>query len=386
MLALLPAGLILPGCSSPQPRALLLEEESGVIAGIVSAGEVPSHSKVHQLPGVVISPGLIDPHTHLGLLETGGGEMGDDSNETIKPVAPELRALEGVFYRDPAFDLALSGGLTSVGVLPGPHCVVGGQAAALRTWGESPATMVLNPYAGMKCAVGEQPRHQAPGTTRTPQTKMVVMALLRGALQEGRLQLERGRTAAQRRDLGAEAWAPVLERRVPLRVHVHRAGEIDLLLQLAREFDLRLALEHGTEAGQLAGELATAGVAVVCNPYFRSPGRREEMEPDPQMPGVLARAGVTVALCTNHPERPVNSLRQAAGLALRHGMTWEQAMDSVTINPARILGVDHRLGSLAEGKEADMVLWNGDPLCWRSRPLGVLVRGRLVWGELGVPG
>ncbi|MCR4398725.1 MAG: amidohydrolase family protein [Firmicutes bacterium] len=385
MLALRAGGLVLPGYPAPVPGVIVVDPDRGTVAEVGPDVREPAGSEVIVLEEAVIGPGLIDCHSHIGLVEMGGGDMGDDLNELTGPLMPQVRAIDGVNWYDPAFERAVSGGVTAVGVLPGPGNVVGGQAVAIHTWGR-PGERVLKHPAGMKCALGELPKRAAGRRGGSPQTKMAAVALLRQSMCGGR-EYARGTAsggrAPGRRDLAAEAWIPVLNGDIPLRVHAYRAAEIEQALGVAREFGVRMVLEHAPESPRLADELAERNVPVVCNPYFTSPSRREQMAAGPDLPALLVSAGIAVAISTNHPEISAWSLRHAAGTSLRYGMSWRDAIAAITETPARILGINGVTGSLAAGKYADIVVWDGDPLDWRTKPLAVFIRGRRVWGGAG---
>ncbi len=373
--ALVSRRIAFPGLEGPGEGAILIDGGSGKILEAGPGVSIPSSATVHDLGDQLVTPGLIDCHSHVGLIESGGGEAGDDANEGAGQLMPGLRALDGVNHLDRVFPLAIEGGVTAVGILPGPANVVGGAGCALWTGGESLEERIIERHVGMKCALGEAPRKaEAPSS---PQTKMAVMALLRQSIADARAHREP--KSDERRDLGAEGWNPVFEGRVPIRIHAHRASEIALALALAREFGLALVIEHGTEAVTMAEELVRDRVPVVCNPFFKSPASREELGIDPHQPARLARAGVLVAVSANHPELPLSSLAHLACLARQHGLSWREALESVTSRPAEILRIADRTGALARGLRADLAIWRQDPLEGFARPSAVWVNGRVAW-------
>lgn len=361
-----------------RPGTILVED--GRIVALGADLAIPPEARVLDARGLCVLPGLVEAHCHLGLAEEGVRFEGDDVNEVSDPVTPQLRALDGINPRDEGFRDALAGGVTTVFVTPGSANVIGGQGAVLKTCGLVVDRMVVREPAGMKIAFGENPKWNYGWRKKAPVTRMATAALLRQELARAadyRRKREKGEEVD--RDLKLEALALVLSGRIPLRAHAHRADDMLTALRIAREFGVGVVLEHCTEGHLIAAELAEGRVPCVVGPALSSRSKVELREMRFATAAALASAGVPVALTTDHPVVPIQYLRLCAALAAGEGMPRERALAAVTIAAARILGVDDRVGSLAPGKDADLVLLRGDPLDPTSRVELVLVNGETVY-------
>jgi len=360
--------------------------ENGKILEIGQNLSCVPETQVIDAKGKVIMPGMIDAHTHLGISEEGIGEEGWDYNEEVEPVTSYLRALDGINTQEMGFGDALRGGVTTVMVAPGSANVLGGQVAVMKTAGQWLPEMVLRECAGVKAAFGENPKRVYGGQKKSPVTRMAIAGILREYLVKAQNYLEKGEKTHREgelleRDLGLEVMVKVLRKEIPLRAHAHRADDILTALRIGEEFDLDLVLEHATEGHKIAALLAQKKIPAVVGPAFSSRSKVELRERSDITPAVLAQAGVLVALTTDHPVLPVQFLNLAAGLAVRGGMGEEEALQAITINPARILGVASRVGSLEQGKDADLVIFKGHPLEIMSKVEKVLVNGELVFSQ-----
>ena len=356
----------------------------GRIEALGAAGEieVPQDAQVVDAAGGWVLPGLIDAHVHLGVWEEGEGWAGQDTNEMTDPVMAAARAIDGINPREVGFDDALMGGVTTVNITPGSGNPIGGQAVALKTYGRMVDEMVLRNPSGIKSALGENPKRVYGEQKKTPGTRLGVALVLRRAFAAARSYQARVAGAEGKpvdTDLVAEILGQVLDREIPWRQHCHRADDIATALRLADEFGYRLVLDHGTESYLLADVLAERQVPVLYGPLIVSRSKVEVRERSLKAPGILDRAGVEVSIITDHPVVPIEYLITQAALAVREGMDRDAALRSVTINPARVLGVEDRVGSLAVGKDADLVLWSGDPLDLHSRVLGTWIDGVQVY-------
>jgi len=333
--------------------------------------------------GGVLLPGFVDAHTHIGTLEQGEGWAGDDHDESTSPVTAQLRAIDAVNPADAAFADAIAGGVLAVGVNPGSCNAIGGQSVALRTAGRTVDEMCLRSPAGMKSALGENPKKAYGDKGEFPMTRMGTAAVIRQALAQAAADLARlraGGDPVEPVDLGRRALMSVLSGELPWRQHVHRADDIATALRLADEFGYRLVIDHGTEAHLLADVLAERGVPVLLGPLLVGKVKVELRNAEFRNAALLARAGVELSLVTDHPVIPIGQARVQAALAVREGLDPDVALRALTLNPARALGVDDRIGSIELGKDADLVLWDGDPLQVPSRVLAAFVRGRRVYG------
>jgi imidazolonepropionase-like amidohydrolase len=362
----------------------------GRIAAVSGPGAPPPPDvPVIDAAGRWVLPGLIDAHTHLGAREEGEGWAGHDTNELTGPVQPHVRVLDAINPADEGFRDAISGGVLAAGVTPGSGNPIGGQTVAIRCWGRTVDDMVLRSPAGMKSALGENPKRVLGERRVNPSSRLGTAAAIRSALVDASNYLAKREGAAEEsaertehplaRDLKLEALAGVLRREIPWRQHCHRADDIATALRLASEFGYDLVIDHGTEAYLIADKIAAAGVPVVCGPLITARSKVELRNRTMANPSLLAAAGVTVAIATDHPVVPIHLLIVQAALAVRDGLDRDTALAAVTINPARILGVADRLGSLVPGKDADLVIWSDDPLDVMSRPELAFMRGREVY-------
>ncbi|MQL52604.1 amidohydrolase family protein [Desulfofundulus thermobenzoicus] len=351
---------------------------------IVSAGPatgVPAGAQVEDVTGMWVLPGFIDAHCHVGIFEEIYREEGDDTNEFTDPVTPHLRAIDAINPADLGFKDALSGGVTTLATGPGSANILGGEMLAMKTWGRVVDAMVLQSPVGLKAALGENPKRSYGKEKKMPATRMASAALLREslakALDYGR-KLDAaagGKGERPDRDLKMESLLRVLRREIPLRVHAHRADDIMTALRIAREFNLKLVVEHCTEGHLVAGELADYGAMAVVGPVITSRVKVELKGISLQTARVLSEAGVTMAIMTDHPVVPIQYLVLSAGLTTRGGLSEEKALAAITLDAARILGLENRLGSLEPGKDADITILSGHPFDTRTRVVKTYVNG-----------
>ena len=359
----------------------------GKIAAVEGPGfTVPDGVEVVDATGKWVLPGFIDAHAHAGVSEEAEGWAGQDTNERTSPVTAQVRALDAINPADLAFRDAITGGILAVNVNPGSANPIGGQTAAIKCWGRTVDEMVLREPAGLKSALGENPKRVYGDRKETPSTRLGTAAVIRGAFVEA-LNYQAKLDAAERdsdsspvgRDLKLEALCRVLRREIPWRQHCHRADDIATAMRMAREFGYDLVIDHGTEAYLLADQIAAASIPVIIGPLFTSRSKVELRNRSLANPGRLAAAGVTIAITTDHPVVPIHFLIHQATLAVKEGLDPVTALRAVTINPARIIGCDDRIGSLTAGKDADVVIWSGDPLDVMSRAERAYVDGREIY-------
>ena len=479
-------------------NAVVLVEDDK-IKGIGRDLEVPAGAEVYDYSDRIVTPGLIDAHTHLGIGEEGLGWEGRDYNEMTSPVTPELRAIDAINPEDQGLQDAREHGITTVMAGPGSANVIGGECLALKTGGQVIDEMIVKNPVGIKAAFGENPKRVYNGQNKMPSTRMAIAALMRktfieaedylhrkkskenedepferdikmesiirvlnkeiplkahghraddimtilrigrefnidltlehcteghkiaeeiarsgfpaivGPTISGKVKVElkeKNQSPSTRmavaallrktfvetenylakknskkddepfeRDLKYEALIPVLQGELPLKTHAHRADDIMTALRIAREFSLKLTVEHCTEGHKVAEELAKAGVPAVVGPSMTTRSKVEVRERDFKTAAVLAEAGVTVAIMSDHPVVPVHNLTFYAALTAKAGLPREEAFRAITINPARILGIDDRVGSLEEGKDADLVVFSEDPFEMSAEVEAVFISG-----------
>lgn len=332
--------------------------------------------------GGILTPGLIDLHSHLGLYEDGLGFEGADGNEDTDPVMPQLRALDGINPMDRAFREAREAGVTAAAVSPGSANPIGGQIALIKTAGRRVDDMVLKEPLAIKFALGENPKSVYHDKDETPVTRMATAALIREQLYKAKEYLARRERAegdpdddGPDYDAKLEALLPLLWGKVEAHFHAHRADDIFTALRIAKEFGIRPVIVHGTEAHLVADLLAEEGVPVVSGPYMTDRSKPELRNLTDAAPGLLTRAGIPTAITVDHPEIPLRLLPMALMLAVRAGMDRTDALRAVTSTPAQIAGMAGRIGSLRPGMDADCVLWSGDPLDVTTQVQAVFVNG-----------
>ena len=340
-------------------------------------------AKVIDAHGAYATPGFVDPHTHIGLWADGERDDTGDGNEETDPVTPHLRALDAVNPVDPCFAEACRAGVTSVAAGAGSANVLGGQFLAMKTHGKSLKTMLIKEPLAMKAAFGENPKHVYGSNGKRPGTRMGTAAVLREAFYEAREYMEKraGKDADKRPafNLKNEALAMVLRRELLLKMHAHRADDILTAIRIVKEFDLRASVEHCTEGHLIADELREAGVGVILGPLLCDRSKPELKNLTMKAPAILHRAGVKFALMTDHGVIPEQYLPVEAGLCVREGLPEMEALRAITINAAEVIGLADRIGSLAPGKDADLVLFDGHPLETRTHASLVLVNGEIAY-------
>ncbi len=375
--------------------------EGGRIVAVGEEVEIPKDAELYDAAGKMVMPGLIDAHCHVGLFPDGIGWEYSDGNEMTDPITPHLRALDAVHPGDPAFKELVAAGVTTVLTGPGSGNLIGGQWVCLKTVPKpSVEQMVLLEPAGMKMALGENPKRVYGEQKKAPSTRMGNAATLRAALVDAQNYLEKWRRyeadlaeyqakaeagdedaeapKLPERDLKLEALGKVLRREMKARIHAHRADDMLTGIRIAEEFDLDLTLEHATEGYKIADVLAAKEVPVTAGPILFSRVKYELKDMTPKNPGVMVKAGVKVAIQTDEMSA-VKYLPINAALAVREGMPEEEALKAVTINAAEIIGVADRVGSLEVGKDADIVVFSGHPFEYCTVAELVLVDGQVAY-------
>lgn len=347
-------------------------------------------AEVIDAKGKFIYPGFIDAHTHLGLWEDGMGSEGADGNEETDPITPHLNPIDGINPMDKTFVEAYSGGITSVCVTPGSANVIGGQCIAIKTYGKRIDKMIIKNPVAAKIAFGENPKTCYGSDEKAPQTRMAIAAMLRENLKKAQEYLEEIDLYEEDEDddrdrpeydIKLEGLLPVLKKEVPFKVHAHRADDIFTAIRIGKEFDLNLTLDHCTEGHLIVEELVEENYPVIVGPSLSERSKIELRNLTFETAGKLSNAGLEVCLMTDHPVIPVQYLPMCAGIAVKHGMTEERALEAITINPAKVLGIDNRVGSIEVGKDADLVIWDGSPLEINSNVVCTIIDGKVVYSN-----
>ncbi len=351
--------------------------EDGKIMDIGKEIDIPDEAEIIDVGGKTIIPGLIEAHCHTGIHEEGEGWQGNDTNEMYDPITPHLRALDGINPDDIGLKEAVKAGITTVNVTPGSANPIGGQAVALKTAGSKIVDeLVLKEPTGMKMAFGENPKRVYKEQDKLPSTRIGTAGLLRKTFSEVKDNMEND--DPEQNDFELQSLEPVLKKELVARIHAHRADDMISAIRIAEEFDFDLVIEHATEGHEIADYLAEKDVPTVVGPCLSSKSKRENVARTFETPSILTDKGVKVALMTDSPVIPTKYLNLMAAYSVKEGMSEEEALRAITINPAEICGIDHRVGSLEKGKDADIVVLDGDPLEIKSRVEKVFIEGENI--------
>ena len=349
-------------------------------------GKIVNDALVIDASGKQVYPGFVEAHCHLGLDGYGVGFEGQDYNEATDSLTPQLSAIDGINPQDPTFSMALKAGVTCVATGPGSSNVLGGAFCAIKTVGKRVDDMVVKKAVAMKCAFGENPKRCY--KDKDNYSRMTTASKLRIMVEKAKEYLQKKEAAGDdilktpSYDPKLEAMIPVIQGELPLKAHAHRADDIFTAIRIAREYGLGLTIDHCTEGALIAEELAAEGFPVAIGPTFGHAGKVELRNKSFETPGILAKAGCQVSIITDSPVIQQQYLPLCAGLAVKHGMDPFQALKAITIHAAAHIGLEARVGSLEEGKDADIVIADGDPLISDTVVEKVLVDGVLVVGEV----
>ncbi len=376
-------GMVKPMAGADIPHGCVLVQ-NGKIKSVAQRIDPPSGCKILDAEGSWVMPGIIEAHCHIGITEEKMGIEGNDCNETMQPITPYLRAIDAVNPMDSAFFNAVRAGITSVMVGPGSSNVVGGQFLFMKTSGRSIDDMTVLAPAAMKVAFGENPKTNYSSMNVVPSTRMSVAALLRQELTAAAAYRTKKENAQKNgdtfeSDFTKECWLPVLERHIPLKAHVHRADDIQTAIRIAKEFHLDMTLDHCTEGHLITEHIRASGFPAIVGPSIASRNKIEVRYMDFKTAGLLHKAGITVAITTDHPVSLIQYLPICAGLAAREGLGVEDGLRAITINAAKICRTDHRVGSLEPGKDADIAIFDGNPMEVFTKTKYTLINGDVVY-------
>ena len=379
-------GVVHPMDAPVIPRGFVLLEGDKIAAvGPMEALPAGYSGEVLDAEGGHILPGFIDAHCHLGLFGDALGFEADDGNESTDPCTPQLRAVDGVNPLDRGFREAREGGVTTVLTGPGSANPIAGQFAALKTDGRWVDEMVVKAPIAMKFALGENPKSVYNERKETPVTRMATAAIIRENLAKAQEYQDKLSKAEEDPDEDVpdydaklEALAPVATGALPAHFHAHRADDIATAVRISGEFGLKLVVVHGTEGYLVPELLAQANVPVITGPCLTDRSKPELVGQTLSNPARLRAAGVKVAICTDHPETPIQYLPLCAAMAVRGGMEPEDALAAITRDAAEIAGISKRVGTLTPGKDADVVVTSGHPFDWNGEVRAVFLNGKRV--------
>lgn len=367
--------------------------KAGILQGdiLIDNGKIKAVGKdlavdakqVIDASGFNIYPGLIEAHCHLGLHESSIQFEGNDVNESTDPITPQLRAIDGINPMDETVRLACSHGVTSVCAGPGSANVIGGTFTTYKTNGTCIDKMIIKDNAAMKVAFGENPKRVYQNSKI--KTRMQTAAYLRETLLKTKEYLAKKEAAGDdiskrpALDMKLEAMIPVIQKKMPLKIHAHRADDILTALRIVKEFDLNCTLDHCTEGHLILDEVKASGFPALVGPSLGNKSKFELKEKSFNTPGILNKAGVKIAIITDSPVIPQEYLSLCAALAVKHGLDEMEALKAITINPAEILGIADRVGSLESGKDADLVFVKGNLLSYEAEVMKTMINGEIVY-------
>jgi len=352
----------------------------GRIVDVGKQVSVPASAQLIDAGGRTLTPGLIDAHSHVGLTEIGVGWEGADAHESGAPVSATNRVLDGINPRDNGFSDLVKGGVTCANVLPGSASVLCGVGAAVKCTGSVADEMLLLEPTCVKAALGEVPKARFGAKGRPPMTRMGIAAVLRDALYRAKEYAEKNE-AKRRYDRDTSVLALVIRKQIPLAVHAHRADDIATAIRLARQFDIRLTIEHATEADLVLDMLKCCGASVAFTPVARQLMAPEAQRRGFEAPVRCAEHGIPFCLATDHPQSNGKYLSVLAALAVGWGMQYEQAIRAITLGAAEHVGISDWVGSIERGKHADLVLWSGDPLEFSTFADYTIIDGRVAYAR-----
>lgn len=377
-------GTVLTMAGEPVKNGCVLIDD-GKIAEVSQNINAPSTCRIIDADGGYVLPGIIDAHCHIGMWEDSVGPAGDDGNEATDPSTPQLRAIDAINPMDRSFKEAYENGVTCVCTGPGSANVLGGTFTVIKTKGKRIDDMIVKDPAAMKAAFGENPKRNYDERHQMPTTRMGIAAVLRENLYKAKRYMEAKENAGNdiekmpEYNIKYESLIPLLKREIPLKAHAHRADDIFTAIRIAKEFNLKLTLDHCTEGALIADELAKEGYPAIVGPTLTDRSKVELRELSFKTPAALVKAGVKIALMTDHPVIPVYYLPLCAALAVKAGLDEEMALKAITINPAQILGVEDRVGSIEKGKDADIAIFSRHPFDVQTKTEYVLINGEIVY-------
>lgn len=352
--------------------------------------EIAENIKIHKDVKVIdakegwVTPGFIDAHCHIGLFEQDMGFEGMDINEATDPITPQLRAIDGINPMDTAFEDAIKGGITSVMTGPGSANPMGGQFVAMKTSGICVDDMVIKEPAAIKIAFGENPKRVYKSKNKMPTTRMATAALIREVLIKAKnYKVKKERAIEEGKEFDKnfrlEPLMPVLDKEIPFKAHCHRSDDILTAIRIAKEFDVNLTLDHCSEGHLIPKHIKESGIYAIVGPTLTARSKIEVKNKTFKTPKVLHENGIKMAIMTDHPVIPIQHLPMCAGLASKEGLEMNEALKAITINAAEICGIDDRVGSLEIGKDADIVISDGNPLNSFTKTMYTIIDGKIEY-------
>ena len=335
-------------------------------------------AEIYDAAGLDVYPGFIDAHTHIGMFGY-SAPVSQDDVDLYHRCTPQQRGIDAINPEEPSFRSALEAGVTCVCVGPGSVGCIGGTHAAVKTHGSCIDEMIVKDPVAMKVAFGENPKKASKDHIST---RMAIASTIRDALYQAKEYLllkEVGKLPKY--DPALEALIPVVRKEVPLKAHAHRKDDIFTAIRIAKECDVCLTLEHTTDSSGIEAKLAKEGYPIAVGPYFSLPKKSENQNSDPANAVKLIEAGCSVSVTTDSPIVAEKYLPLCAGLLMREGLDEFRALQTITINPAKHLGIDQRVGSVEVGKDADLVITKGCPMQMTVKPEAVFLNGQMIYSR-----
>lgn len=342
-------------------------------------------AQVIDASGKYVFPGMVEAHCHLGIHESSIRTEGNDTNEASDPITPQMRAIDGIYVMDETVKKACAAGITSVASGPGSANVIGGTFAAWKTYGTCIDEMLIDERVAMKCAFGENPKmcYQ----NKEIKTRMKTAALLRELLfktKEYMAKKDAAKECIEKQpsfDMKLEAMIPVIKKEIPLKCHAHRMDDIATVIRIAKEFDVNVTLDHCTEGHLILNVVKESGFPAIVGPSFGHKTKYELKEKSFDTPAKLHNAKVKIAITTDSPVVPQEYLGMCAALAMKHGLEEMEALKAITINPAEILGLDDRIGSLEVGKDGDAIICDSSILDLQNHIEYTIINGEIAYSS-----
>ncbi|MED1864007.1 amidohydrolase [Fictibacillus nanhaiensis] len=346
--------------------------ENGKIIAVETHIEPSADMEIIPAENLHLLPGFIDVHTHLGLYDEGTGWAGNDANETHEVLTPHIRAIDGCHPLDIAFKDAVRFGVTTAHIMPGSANVIGGTTSVIKTHGHDIRKMIIKETAGLKIALGENPKRIHSGRHNDSITRMGIMGMLREAFYQAK-------DSAYQDNLRVAPIAAALNREIPVRIHAHRADDILSAIRFAEEFNLDFRIEHCTEGHLIADSFKDLNLKVSVGPTLTRKSKIELKNKSWETYRILSENNVEVSITTDHPYIPIQYLNVCAAIAVREGLSEKKALEGITIAPARNLGIDDRVGSIEPGKDADLSLWTEHPFHFSATPVLTMIDGEIIY-------
>ena len=372
-------GHIKPITAPEIENGCILIDDNGKIAQIAEKIDAPAGATVIDAEGRLVTPGIVEAHCHIGL--DGIATREKDYNENLNPIVPNVQALDAIDPTEEGLKNAIMGGVTCGCVTPGSSNILGGYACAIKFHGIRVDNMVVKNPVAMKAAMGENPKKRHGATnTKPPVTRMGIAAMLREELQKAVNYRDAKAAGKNSFDAKYEAMIPVVNGDLTLKIHAHRADDLFTAIRIAKEFNLKISLDHVTEGGLIAEELAKENIPLIVGPSWGTKSKQELDNKSFATAGILHNAGCKVCITTDAPVMPIDKLPMAAGLCAAEGLPMEAAWKAITINPAEVLEIADRVGSLEVGKDGDVVIWTADPLTTiGGRAYTTVIEGKVVY-------